>query len=133
MPLMTVVFGNLTNVFGGFRSPGSPAVASIPSETDFIKQVTHFALQFVYIGLGVLVASFLGVLFWTLSGERISRRIRGYIPPAILFTDLGYIYKLSFVRTSLFSTDSEQEKSQIGFPMMQSSSVKESPIKHYNP
>jgi ATP-binding cassette subfamily B (MDR/TAP) protein 1 len=78
MPLMTVIFGNLTNVFGGFGSPGSTSVPSLTA-SEFNSEVSHFALQFVYLGIGVLVASFLGVLSWTLSGERISRRIRGYL------------------------------------------------------
>lgn len=75
---MVVVFGNLTNVFGGFVMPGSPTVENVPSIADFNHQVSKLALDFVYIGIGVLVASFLGTLFWTISGERISRRIRGY-------------------------------------------------------
>jgi ATP-binding cassette, subfamily B (MDR/TAP), member 1 len=77
LPLMTVIFGSLANVFGGFGSPGSSTVSNIPSVSDFNRQVSHFALQFVYLGIGVMVASFLGTFFWTLSGERISRRIRG--------------------------------------------------------
>jgi ATP-binding cassette, subfamily B (MDR/TAP), member 1 len=79
LPLMTVVFGNLTNVFGGFGMPGAATVQSLPSADEFNAQVTKNALYFVYIGIGVLVAAFIGTLFWTLSGERISRRIRGYI------------------------------------------------------
>jgi ATP-binding cassette, subfamily B (MDR/TAP), member 1 len=77
---MTVVFGSLANTFGGFESPGSTTTTSVTSESDFNAQVSHFALQFVFIGVGVVLASFCGVLFWTLSGERISRRIRGYVP-----------------------------------------------------
>jgi ATP-binding cassette, subfamily B (MDR/TAP), member 1 len=77
LPLMTVIFGNLTNVFGGFGSPGSGTVDNIPSVSVLNSKVAHFALQFVYLGFGVLIASFLGTFFWTLSGERISRRIRG--------------------------------------------------------
>jgi ATP-binding cassette, subfamily B (MDR/TAP), member 1 len=78
LPLMTVVFGNLTNVFGGFGTPGATTVQSVPSASEFNSLVTKNALYFVYIGIGVLVAAFTGTLFWTLSGERISRRIRGY-------------------------------------------------------
>jgi len=78
LPLMTVVFGNLTNVFGGFGAPGASTVQGIPTVDEFNSEVSHFALQFVYIGIGILAAAFIGTLFWTLSGERISRRIRGY-------------------------------------------------------
>jgi len=74
---MTVIFGNLTNTFGGFSSPGATSVTNVPSVSDFNRLVTKFALQFVGLGVGVLVASFVGFFFWTMSGERISRRIRG--------------------------------------------------------
>lgn len=78
LPLMTVVFGNLTNVFGGFGSPNGAAVDPIQSVDDFNSQISKLALQFVFIGIGVMGASFIGTLAWTMSGERISRRIRGY-------------------------------------------------------
>jgi len=74
---MVVVFGNLTNAFGGISNPGSSTVTTIHSASDFTSQVSHFALQFVYLGLSVLAASFLGVYLWTVTGERVSRRIRG--------------------------------------------------------
>jgi ATP-binding cassette, subfamily B (MDR/TAP), member 1 len=82
---MVVIFGNLTNVFGGLATPGSPTVENIPSIADFNSQVSKLALDFVYIGIGVLLASFLGTVFWTVSGERISRRIRGYTFHTYLF------------------------------------------------
>ena len=77
MPLMTVIFGDLTNAFGGFGSPGAPGVGLLTAG-EFNSEVSQLALKFVYLGIGVLAASCLGTLFWTLSGERISRRIRGY-------------------------------------------------------
>jgi len=76
---MVVIFGNLTNAFGGIANPGSSTVTSINSASDFTRQVSHLALQFVYLGLSVLAASFLGVYLWTVTGERVSRRIRGYM------------------------------------------------------
>jgi ATP-binding cassette, subfamily B (MDR/TAP), member 1 len=77
MPLMTIIFGNVTNVFGGFGSPNGAVVSPILSVGEFNSQVSKYALDFVYIGIGVMMASFVGTLCWTLSGERISRRIRG--------------------------------------------------------
>lgn len=92
LPLMVVIFGNLTNVFGGLATPGSPTVENIPSIADFNSQVSKLALDFVYIGIGILLASFLGTVFWTLSGERISRRIRGYIFHTYLFNIRLYLH-----------------------------------------
>ena len=83
MPLMATVFGDLTNAFGGLQ-PGAPGIAPIPTEDAFNSQVSKFALRFVYIGIGVLATMFFGSLSWTISGERISRRIRGYVLSASL-------------------------------------------------
>ena len=96
---MTVIFGNLTNVFGGFGSPGSTTVTNVPTVSVFNSLVTKFALQFVGLGIAVLVASFVGMFFWTFSGERISRRIRGYHYSRLELT-LDCICKLFFVKTS---------------------------------
>ena len=74
MPLMVIVFGDLTNTFSGLQ-PGTPGVATIPTIDGFNSQVSKLALDFVYIGIGVLATTFFGSLFWTISGERISRRI----------------------------------------------------------
>jgi ATP-binding cassette, subfamily B (MDR/TAP), member 1 len=79
LPLMTIIFGNITNVFGGFTSGGSTTSSTtVTTVSEFNHQVSHFALQFVYLAIGVMAAAYLGTLFWTLSGERISRRIKGF-------------------------------------------------------
>ena len=83
MPLTAVVFGDLTNTFGGLL-PGALGIAPIPSEDVFNSQVSKSALNFVYIGIGVFATMFFGSLSWTISGERISRRIRGYVLSASL-------------------------------------------------
>lgn len=72
MPLMVVIFGNLTNSFGAAVTPNTLDASA------FTAQVSHYALEFVYLGVGIIGASFLGVFLWTVTGERISRRIRGY-------------------------------------------------------
>lgn len=77
---MVVVFGELTNTFSGLQ-PGAPGVTAIQTESEFNSKVSGLALDFVYIAIGVMVTTFFGSLFWTISGERISRRIRGYILP----------------------------------------------------
>jgi hypothetical protein len=76
MPLTFVVFGDLTNSFGGLQGD-APGEITFSTMYDFNKKITSSILDFVYIGLGVLGATFFGSWFWTLSGERISRRIRG--------------------------------------------------------
>ena len=83
MPLMAVVFGDLTNVFGGLQ-PGAPGIPTITTEAEFNSEVSKNSLQFAYIGIGVVVTMFFGSLSWTISGDRISRRIRGYVFSASL-------------------------------------------------
>jgi hypothetical protein len=73
---MVIVFGTLTNEFGGFTSQGDSTSSGIALAAAFHSVVVSSALKFVYIGIGVFASSFLGTLCWTLSGERISRRIR---------------------------------------------------------
>ena len=77
MPLMVVVFGNLTNAFGSLQ-PGAPGIVTATSMDDFNDKIVSSSVDFVYIGVGVFVSTFFGSWFWTLSGERISRRLRGY-------------------------------------------------------
>ena len=101
MPLMTVIFGGLANAFGGFSAPGSTTVTNVPTVSDFNSLVTKFALEFVGLGVGVLVTSFFGMFLWTFTGERISRRIRGYHYSRVELT-LDCIWKLFFVKTSRF-------------------------------
>ena len=74
---MVVVFGNLTNAFGSLQ-PGAPGIVTATSMDDFNDKIVSSSVDFVYIGVGVFVSTFFGSWFWTLSGERISRRLRGY-------------------------------------------------------
>ena len=78
MPLVAVVYGDLTNVFGGLQT-GAPGIPTITTKAEFNSQISKNSLQFVYIGIGILVTMFFGSLSWTISGDRISRRIRGYV------------------------------------------------------
>jgi len=77
--LTVVILGNLTNVFGGFAVKGSPNIQTIPSVDTFNYEVRRRLLDFVYLGIGVTFASYIAAVSWIVTGERISRRIRGYI------------------------------------------------------
>jgi len=69
--------GNLTNVFGGYAVPGALGVAPISLLSEFQRQVSQLALDFVYIGVGVFVAWYISNASWIISGDRITRRIQG--------------------------------------------------------
>lgn len=73
---MTILIGNLTNVFGAIVSPGAHGIESLSSVQEFHQKVSHQALVLVVIGLSVFVATYIGTVCWIITGERISRRIR---------------------------------------------------------
>lgn len=78
MPLMAIVLGDFTNVLGGVRL-GALGIPTLTTEAEVNSQFSKNSLRFVYIGIGILVMMFFGSLSWTISGERISRRIRWYV------------------------------------------------------
>ncbi|KAL5227561.1 hypothetical protein ABZP36_015826 [Zizania latifolia] len=77
-PLMTVFFGNVINSFG---QNGSGTI---------LRSVTKVVLNFVYLGIGTSVASFLQVSCWTVAGERQAARIRSLYLKAVLRQDIAF-------------------------------------------
>jgi ABC transporter transmembrane region len=119
MPLMVVIFGNLTNTFQQVVNPDTLDASA------FTALVSHYALEFVYLGIGVLGASFLGVFLWTVTGERISRRIRAYRSIHLRSNEIDSTLKQSSAKTSHSSTVLVPEKSPTEYPMMQNSFARE--------
>ncbi|CAK7327444.1 unnamed protein product [Dovyalis caffra] len=83
MPTMTIMFGQIVNAFG--------------STSTNIEEVTHevsqVALKYVYLGLGAMVAAFLQVSCWMVTGERQAARIRNLYLEAILRQEIGFFDK----------------------------------------
>ncbi|XP_006644533.3 ABC transporter B family member 4-like isoform X1 [Oryza brachyantha] len=77
-PLMSVLFGNVINSFGENTS------------RTVLRSVTKVVLNFVYLGIGTSVASFLQVSCWTMAGERQSARIRSLYLKAVLRQDISF-------------------------------------------
>jgi len=73
------------------------------------------ALDLVYIGIGVLVSTYVGNVLWIISGERISRRIREYRSKSDMRLTAENIYKLFSVRISLSLIAWVLEKSPTAF------------------
>ena len=115
---MTILIGNLTNVFGGITNPGALSVTSIDSVDYFNSQIHRLVLILVYLGISVFFATYIGSVCWIITGERITRRIRTYGNCASLLS-LAIICVLSFVKTSRSSIASVQAKSRIGSLMTQ--------------
>nr|XP_023893066.1 ABC transporter B family member 11-like isoform X1 [Quercus suber]XP_023893067.1 ABC transporter B family member 11-like isoform X1 [Quercus suber] len=82
MPLMTLLFGELTNSFG--QNQNSP---------NMVDTVSKVCLKFVYLALGVAVAAFLQVACWMVTGERQAARIRGLYLKTILRQDVAFFDK----------------------------------------
>nr|XP_051225562.1 ABC transporter B family member 4-like isoform X4 [Lolium perenne] len=77
-PLMSVLFGNVINSFGE------------SSSSDVLRRVTKVVLNFIYLGIGTAVASFLQVSCWTMAGERQSARIRSFYLQSVLRQDIAF-------------------------------------------
>ncbi|TKW16228.1 hypothetical protein SEVIR_5G286300v4 [Setaria viridis] len=77
-PLMTLIFGQLINAFGGATT-----------ET-ILDRVIKVVLNFVYLGTGTGVAAFLQVSCWTMTGERQATRIRSLYLKSVLKQDVAF-------------------------------------------
>ncbi|KAE8726810.1 ABC transporter B family member 21 [Hibiscus syriacus] len=79
MPLMTVLFGDLIDSFGENQN-----------DDRIVDTVSKVSLRFVYLGAGALVAAFLQVACWMVTGERQASRIRGLYLKTILRQDVAF-------------------------------------------
>ncbi|KAH7676294.1 Xenobiotic-transporting ATPase protein, partial [Dioscorea alata] len=84
VPLMTFIFGDVINAFGKNSNGNTHGV---------LTDVSKVVLQFVYLGLGNGVASFLQVACWTITGERQASRIRNLYLQGLLRQDIAYFDK----------------------------------------
>nr|CAB3473981.1 unnamed protein product [Digitaria exilis] len=77
-PLVTVLFGNVIDSFGESTAQ------------SIIRKVSKVVLNFVYLGIGSAVVSFLQVSCWTTAGQRQSARIRSLYLTAVLRQDIAF-------------------------------------------
>jgi ATP-binding cassette, subfamily B (MDR/TAP), member 1 len=91
-PLMSIIFGNLTNSFVEF---GTAVATGTPDEIQ--SAASHFrhvasldASYLVYIGLGMFLAVFIYMYAWIYTGEVTSKRIRENYLQAILRQDIAF-------------------------------------------
>ncbi|ORX80635.1 multidrug resistance protein MDR [Basidiobolus meristosporus CBS 931.73] len=87
MPLMTIIFGNLINVF--LVSPDDFATAL--EREDFIKgKINEFSLYFIYLAIGVAIAAYTYMSCWIWAGERQTRYIREQYLAAVLRQEIAW-------------------------------------------
>ncbi|CAN8248117.1 unnamed protein product [Cochlearia groenlandica] len=79
-PLMTLLFGDLIDTVG----------RNFMFTNDIVHLVSKICLKFVFLGLGSLVAAFLQVSCWTITGERQAARIRSLYLTTILRQDIEF-------------------------------------------
>ncbi|XP_020593545.1 ABC transporter B family member 11-like [Phalaenopsis equestris] len=79
LPLMTVLFGNLIQSFGGAKDIH-----------DVVHRVSKVALEFIYLAVGSGVSSFLQVSCWMVTRERQAARIRNLYLKAILRQEIAF-------------------------------------------
>ncbi|GJM93457.1 hypothetical protein PR202_ga10015 [Eleusine coracana subsp. coracana] len=77
-PLMTLIFGQMINAFGEATSD------------NVLRRVNDAVLNFVYLGIGTAVVSFLQVSCWTITGEKQAARIRSLYLKSVLRQDIAF-------------------------------------------
>ncbi|KAI8909310.1 P-loop containing nucleoside triphosphate hydrolase protein [Powellomyces hirtus] len=91
LPLMTIIFGDLTNSFNDITADAYRGVPSSEATKDALQdEINEKSLIFVYLGLGMFVATYIYMATWLYTGENISHRIReGYLQ-AVLRQNIAY-------------------------------------------
>ncbi|CAD6230191.1 unnamed protein product [Miscanthus lutarioriparius] len=77
-PLVSLLFGKVIDSFGD------------STVQNILRSVSKVVLDFVYLGIGAAVVSFLQVSCWTMAGERQSARIRSLYLNAVLRQDIAF-------------------------------------------
>ncbi|GJN89350.1 hypothetical protein Rhopal_002330-T1 [Rhodotorula paludigena] len=102
-PLETIIFGNLTHSMTDYGTrqieaqSGTPeALAALEAAKSAIyDDVNHLAKYLVYLGIAVLGAVYIANASWTITGQRITRRIRERYLQAVLRQNVAFFDKLA--------------------------------------
>lgn len=87
MPLMTVIFGQLTGIFQGYFQ-------QTISHSAFNAQLGHFTLYFLYLAIGEFVTIYICTVGFIYTGEHITGKIREQYLAAILRQNIAFFDKL---------------------------------------
>jgi ATP-binding cassette, subfamily B (MDR/TAP), member 1 len=87
MPLMTVIFGNLSGVFQGIM------IGTISSE-EFSRTLVRYILYFVYLAIGEFVTTYIGTVGTIYVGEHVTAKLREEYLKAILRQNIAFFDKL---------------------------------------
>jgi ATP-binding cassette subfamily B (MDR/TAP) protein 1 len=87
LPLMTVIFGQLTGTFNGYFQ-------GLVSRADFNHTISHMVLYFVYLGIAEFVTTYIATVGFIYTGEHISGKIRARYLEACMRQNIGFFDKL---------------------------------------
>ncbi|OCH89914.1 P-loop containing nucleoside triphosphate hydrolase protein [Obba rivulosa] len=101
-PLMSLLFGNLTQSFVTFgmtlslaQQGDSTAQAELPAAASKFKtDAAHNANYLVYIGIGMFICTYTYMYTWVYTGEINAKRIRERYLQAVLRQDIAYFDKI---------------------------------------
>lgn len=88
MPMMTVLFGQLTGTFQGFL------YANTISASEFRSTLNYYTLFFVYLAIAEFITIYICTLGFIYTGEHIAAKIREQYLKAILRQNVGFFDKL---------------------------------------
>jgi len=78
MPASTLLIGNITNAINE------------TGNSDMVDHARHLSLDFVWIGLGAMIAAYLSFACWMITGERVAIKIRTEYFKALLRQEMGW-------------------------------------------
>lgn len=87
MPLMTVVFGQLTGIFQNYFN-------GTETKAEFDSHLGHYTLYFIYFAVGEFITIYICTLGFIYTGEHITQKIREHYLAAILRQNIGFFDKL---------------------------------------
>lgn len=87
LPLMTVLFGNIQHTF-------QQHFLGQTSRAGFVEELDKFVLYFVYVGVGVFVATYICTVGFIYTGENITAKIRENYLKACLRQNIGFFEKI---------------------------------------
>jgi ATP-binding cassette subfamily B (MDR/TAP) protein 1 len=87
MPLMTVIFGQLTGTFQHF-------FLGTLSQHQFTSTLSHFTLYFIYLAIVEFITIYVATVGFIYAGEHITQKIREQYLAAILRQNIGFFDKL---------------------------------------
>jgi ATP-binding cassette subfamily B (MDR/TAP) protein 1 len=90
---MSLLFGNLTQDFVGFQSaltPNTSPASFAAARTKFMHDASANAAGFCYIGLGMIIATYIYMFVWVYTAEVNAKRIRERYLQAVLRQDVAF-------------------------------------------